>query len=143
MQMRKALALSSQLGKLLSRHASKPAPPDENQVPGRAGPMDARQSAADRTAVLTDSADVGAGTQETRLRGDPGAKVSEHWRIPPLHQRTTKLSAQCLVQILHIVAEDGALHRQEVSESAAIHDCVTHLLSKASEACTALCMQRG
>ncbi len=55
------------------------------------------------------------------MRGDAGAKVLGTG-IPPPHQRTTKLSAQCLVQILHIIAEDGALQRQEVSESRALHD---------------------
>ena len=49
------------------------------------------------------------------MRGDAGAKILSTG-VPPLHQRTTKLSAQCLVQILHIIAEDGALQHQEVSD---------------------------
>ena len=52
MQMRKALALSSQLGKLLSRHTSKPAPPDENQVEAEwdpwSLPVSKQDSCADR-----------------------------------------------------------------------------------------------
>lgn len=48
------------------------------------------------------------------MRGNAGAQALSTG-VPPLHQRTTNLSAQCLVQLLHVIAEDGALQRQEVS----------------------------
>lgn len=48
-----------------------------------------------------------------RGRGDTGTGVRGHG-IPLLHQRTTKLSAKCLVQMLHIIAEDGAFDTDEV-----------------------------
>ena len=53
-----------------------------------------------------------------RSRSDLGGKISCAG-IPPLHHRTTKLSAECLVQILHIIAEDGALQGQGVGQDLA------------------------
>jgi hypothetical protein len=48
-----------------------------------------------------------------RVKSDPGGKVPS-FGIPLVHQRATKLSANSLVQILHIIAEDGAMKHPEV-----------------------------
>ena len=77
MQMRNALALSLQLGKLLSRQTSKPAPTDENQVHSEWDPWSMPVSVQDSHAE-SDSADVGTRAQEAH-EGRCWCKDPEQW----------------------------------------------------------------